>query len=164
MFRIENVDKLEVFRTRSSTTRKIKRYCDFYTKKARVPYPTIRTFHREDGEDRGIYFRNTITIFYSTDETPNSMVWVFLHELKHYLMEKQYKLYADFFNADDAMLDLFMKKNLAKMSIEKQLRFLHEVRPTEVICNTFATEVMKKDYGVMWFQTRRSKSKKRKIK
>ena len=157
MFTLENVDDLAVFKPTSEIYKKIHAICNRFKE-----FPTIRVFSKDSGEDRGVYYRDIITMYWSRPETSSSMFWVFLHEFKHHLMEKNVKLYKEYFAGDEIMIELLCHKKIGKLSIHKQLSLLHDLRPTEVICNSFATEIVGKDYGVSWYQRRKRQIEKRK--
>ena len=159
MFTLENVDNLAMFRSGSMTYKKIHAVCERFKE-----FPTIRIFSKDSGEDRGVYYRDTITMYFSKPETSTSMFWVFLHEFKHHMMEQNIKLYREFFAADELLIEVLCNKSIEKLSADKQMGLLHDLRPTEVICNNFATEVIGKDYGAYWYQRRKRQIEKRKKK
>lgn len=158
IFRLENPDNIRIFRKSSSVYKQIRAICTRFNE-----FPTIRVFYRpqDEGEDRGVYFQGVITLYWAELETPNSIVWVFLHEFKHHLMEKHYSLYREFFVGDEMLIEMLAHKPIRKLSIYKQERMAHEFKPTEVLCNAFATEMMGKDYGALWYKKRTTQIEKR---
>jgi len=88
----------------------------------------------ESNKDRALVFYEKkpphIILYICEEETKFSLTWLFYHELAHILFQKK-----------------FMK--LAKKTIP--------VFTLETFCNTFATIMCGKDYGLDWFEKRTKK-------
>lgn len=157
MFNIENEDGISMFRKSSALCNKIEKACKRYG-----VTPNIRVYHKSKGDTRGVYCQGSITLLCSKPETPTSMFWVFLHELKHHIMEINPKLYTEYFIADEVLLDVMSQGRIGKLSTQNQMMIVHDIIPTEVLCNAFATEELQKDYGISWYQRRKQQLKTRK--
>jgi len=150
MITIENTQDIPQFRPNSKLCNRISEICTKHN-----TLPTIQVFRAKDNLDyRGIAFLDRVTLYWSSLETTDSMLWVFCHELRHVIINLNPKLYDVIESREITIAETLNKKRLDKMSVRRAYRTLYSIGLTETICDLFATEEIGKDYGDFWHSNR----------
>jgi hypothetical protein len=153
MIEIKNPDQIKAFHHNSLFCKKIRFICDKLALEPRVQIFQAGKPQIKDGL-RGATYEDLITLYWSEIETVNSLFWIFCHELRHYMMWKNPKTFQRVFETEEAILKALSKKSTKRMSLSGEARLLYDLRPTEVVGDLFATEILGRDYGDAWFETR----------
>lgn len=147
---IYNPDNIKEFRPNSKISNKIASICNKYKIK-----PNVQVYKSSDKINyRGLTLGNTITLHWSDMETAKSIIWVFCHEARHYIIAKKPRVFEPIEALEIEIASRVKRRKLHKMSVKSVYQTLIDIGMIEAICDLFATEEVGKDYGASWYNIR----------
>jgi hypothetical protein len=158
MIDVKNPDNIKAFGHNSMLCKKMRFLCDRMQLEPRVQAFKASKIQLKEGV-RGATYEDLITLYWSDLETESSLLWVFCHELRHYMMWKAPKLFQRVFETEEAIIKALSKKSTKRLSLSREGRLFYYLKPTEIVGDLFANEILGRDYGDDWYEIRQKRRK-----
>lgn len=105
---------------------------------------------------RGGFLYGEIWVFFDKYENKQSLDWIFLHELGHWIYWHRKEI-SEFIESTDLQLDRQLKKYKAQKGFKEDKKFETELDYEEFFANTFAILVLGKNFDGQWYKNREEK-------